>query len=254
MNELLKLLKIEVNENQEQTIKGRNLYEFLQIKTPYTIWINRAIKKYKFIENIDYTTDYKNVSRADGSIMPQKEINHTLTMDMAKELSMLADNERGKEARKYFIKCQKAWNSPEMVMARAMKIMETTLNNTSKELEEAKNFIEDAKPKLSYYDKILASYGTMTTTQIAKDYGMSAQRLHKILNEAGLIWKVRKQWVLFHKWDNKGLVDSETIRYANSSTVQTAWTQRGRLLIHDILKQRGIFPNCDKNKKYAAND
>lgn len=251
MNELL---KVEVNENQEQVVSGRLLYEFLQIKTPYTMWMNRMIKKYKFIENIDYTTDNKNVSRADGSIMPQKEINHTLQMDMAKELSMLADNERGKEARRYFIKCQKAWNSPEMVMARAMKIMETTLNNTTKQLEEAKNFIEDAKPKLSYYDKILASYGTMTTTQIAKDYGMSAQRLHKILNEAGLIWKVRKQWVLFHKWDNKGLVDSETIRYANSSTVQTAWTQRGRLLIHDILKQRGIFPNCDKNKKYPSNN
>lgn len=249
MNELL---KVEVNENQEQVVSGRLLYEFLEIKERYTQWFNRMIS-YGFVENIDYfpVSEKTESGGASGFKVIQ---NHILKLSMAKELCMLARNEKGKQARKYFIKCEEAWNSPEMVMARAIKIMETTLNNTTRQLEEAKSFIEDAKPKLSYYDKILASYGTMTTTQIAKDYGMSAQRLHKILNEAGLIWKVRKQWVLFHKWDNKGLVDSETIRYANSSTVQTAWTQRGRLLIHDILKQRGIFPNCDKNKKYPSNN
>lgn len=104
MNELL---KVEINANNEQVINGRMLYEFLQIKTPYTMWINRMIS-YGFIENIDYVTDNKNVSRTDGSIMPQKEINHILKLNMAKELCMLARNERGKEARKYFIKCEEA--------------------------------------------------------------------------------------------------------------------------------------------------
>ena len=68
------------------------------------------------LKNIDYVTDNKNVSRTDGAIMPQKEINHILKLNMAKELCMLARNERGKEARKYFIKCEEAWNSEDMIM------------------------------------------------------------------------------------------------------------------------------------------
>lgn len=68
MNELL---KVEVNENQEQVVNGRLLHEFLQISTPYTKWFGRMCE-YGFIENIDYLTEDKNVRRTDGTIMPQK--------------------------------------------------------------------------------------------------------------------------------------------------------------------------------------
>lgn len=247
MNELL---KVEINVNNEQVINGRMLYEFLQIKTPYTMWINRMIS-YGFIENIDYVTDNKNVSRTDGAIMPQKEINHILKLNMAKELCMLARNERGKEARKYFIKCEEAWNSEDMIMGRALKIMHNRLQNTTKQLEEAKAFIEEAKPKLTYYDTILNSVGTMTSSQIGADYGMSAIKLNRILNEQKLIKKVNNQWILYAKYQNQGLTESKTFDVEHGSIVgsyvSTRWTQKGRLKIHEILTNLGYVANVDKS-------
>lgn len=99
MNELIK-----IDENNK--VDGRELHEFLQIKTPYTVWFERMCE-YGFTENADYWTANKNVIRADGVEMPQKQINHELTIDMAKEISMIQRTERGKQARLYFIECEK---------------------------------------------------------------------------------------------------------------------------------------------------
>ncbi len=136
----------------------------------------------------------------------------------------------------------------------AIKVF-TALKEEREKRVEAENLLEQAKPKLSYYEKILASKGTMKTTQIAKDYGMSAQRLNKVLNEAGFIWKCNGQWVLYAKYDNLGYVDSVTYEYDSGShcTTQTVWTQRGRLKIHQILTSKGFTANCDKNNQFRIN-
>ena len=251
MNELL---KIEVNENQEQVISGRLLHEFLQIKARYNDWF-RNMLKYGFVENADYILVTKNLVTNNPKNPTTQIQDHVLKLGMAKELCMLARNERGKQARKYFIKCEEAWNSQDMVLARALKIMNGKLESKTKQLEAANQFIEQAKPKLSYYEKILASKGTMKTTQIAKDYGMSAQRLNKVLKEAGFIWKCNGQWVLYAKYDNLGYVDSVTYEYDSGShcTTQTVWTQRGRLKIHQILTSKGFTANCDKNNQFRIN-
>ena len=102
------LLKVEVNENNEQTINGRNLHEFLEINTPYVKWFNR-MKEYGFEENVDYLTVDKNVLRADGVIMPQKQLNHIITLDMAKELCMIQRTPLGRQARQYFIQIEKEY-------------------------------------------------------------------------------------------------------------------------------------------------
>ena len=99
MNSLIKI-------NTDNMVDGRSLHEFLQVKTPYTIWFERMCE-YGFTEETDYWTANKNVIRADGTEMPQKQINHDLTIDMAKEISMVQRTERGKQARLYFIECEK---------------------------------------------------------------------------------------------------------------------------------------------------
>lgn len=136
----------------------------------------------------------------------------------------------------------------------AIKIF-TALKEEREKRIAAENALQEAQPKLTYYEKILASKGNMRTTQIAKDYGMSAQKLNKVLNEAGLIWKVGNQWVLYAKYDRQGYTDTETIEYADGkrSTVQTLWTQRGRLKIHQILTSKGIIANCDRNERFKIN-
>ncbi|MBM0844814.1 phage antirepressor [Staphylococcus saprophyticus] len=107
-----------------------------------------------------------------------------------------------------------------------------------------KREIGELKPKADYVDEILKSPGTMTITQIAADYGLSAQKLNKLLHEARIQRRVGKQWVLYTEHMNKGYTKSETINIVRSDGTpdtqpQTKWTQKGRLKIHEILTEFG---------------
>lgn len=105
-----------VGENgpERPTVSGRELHDFLNIETPYAKWFGRMVE-YGFTEGEDYATVDKNVHRADGTQMPQIQHDHQLTIPMAKELCMIQRNERGKQARQYFLAVEAQWNSPELV-------------------------------------------------------------------------------------------------------------------------------------------
>lgn len=118
-------------------------------------------------------------------------------------------------------------------------------------LEQVNKELEEAQPKLTYYDTILNSVGTMTSSQIGADYGMSAIKLNRILNEQKLIKKVNNQWILYAKYQNQGLTESKTFDVEHGaivgSYVSTRWTQKGRLKIHEILTNLGYVANVDKS-------
>jgi prophage antirepressor-like protein len=110
---------------------------------------------------------------------------------------------------------------------------------------------QELKIKTRYVDSILKSKGTVTITQIAKDYGMSGPQLNKILHEEKVQYKQNKQWLLYHKHQDKGYTKSETIDITRSNgdpdvTMNTRWTQKGRLFIHEILTKREIIPYMDR--------
>lgn len=109
--------------------------------------------------------------------------------------------------------------------------------------------IAEFKPVKDYVDRILSTKSTMTITQIAADYDLSAVKLNKILHEAGLQRKVGDQWILYKQHMTKGYTKSETITFTRSDgrldcKVNTKWTQKGRLKIHDILTEKGYQPVC----------
>ena len=146
---------------------------------------------------------------------------------------------------------ERDWNSPEKVMARALNIANNTINNLKLENSMQKQMIAEFKPVKEYVDTILSSTDTVTVTQIAADYGLSARALNKILWEEHLIHNVNGQWILYKRWMNKGFTKSETInvpRADGSSKVvmNTKWTQKGRLKIHEILTAVGIVAEMDK--------
>ena len=238
------LLKIEVNDNQEQTVSGRDLHMFLGVETPYMKWFERMLQ-YGFGEKRDFWTK---MSESTGG---RPSTDHFMKIDMAKELCMLARNEKGKQARQYFLEVEREWNSPEKVMARALNIANNTINNLKLENSMQKQMIAEFKPVKEYVDTILSSTDTVTVTQIAADYGLSARALNKILWEEHLIHNVNGQWILYKRWMNKGFTKSETInvpRADGSSKVvmNTKWTQKGRLKIHEILTAVGIVAEMDK--------
>lgn len=119
-----------------------------------------------------------------------------------------------------------------------------------------KQAIADFEPIKQYVDTILESKGTLATTQIAADYGMSAQQLNRVLKEEGIQWNVNGQWILRKKYMGMGLTSSKTIQFTHAdgrpdTRVQTVWTQKGRLRIHEILTARGITAVMDRDYSFS---
>ncbi|WP_080875586.1 phage regulatory protein/antirepressor Ant [Oceanobacillus timonensis] len=105
----------------------------------------------------------------------------------------------------------------------------------------------ELQPKADYTDKILKSKGTVTIGQIAKDYGMSAQSMNKKLHELRIQYKQGDQWLLYSKYQDKGYTHSNTIDITRKDgtpdvTMNTKWTQKGRLFLYELLKENEIIP------------
>lgn len=118
---------------------------------------------------------------------------------------------------------------------------------------EAEQRVRKLQPLADYTALILACPETVSVSQVAQDYGMSAVAFNRILNRAGIQYSVGGQWVLYAAYKDRGLVQSYTFNYRHNDgtdgcRMYTRWTQRGRLFLYDILKKMGIIPMIEKNK------
>lgn len=246
MNELI---NVTINDNHEPVVFGRDLHKALEIKTKYNDWLKRMID-YGFEENQDFVAIAQKRVTAQGN---QTEFtDHVLKLDMAKEIAMLQRNDKSKQVRKYFIQVEKDFNSPEKIMARALlmadkKITHLTMENTQLQLE-----LQEAQKQARYLDLIIESKGALRVTQIAADYGMSANKFNKTLAELGVQHKVNGQWILYKKHMGKGYTDSHTFDYQDKNghtraNVTTTWTQKGRLFLYELLKDNDILPLIEQD-------
>lgn len=101
--------------------------------------------------------------------------------------------------------------------------------------------LKQAAPKVEYFDKALSSTGTFTATQIAKEFGWGAETLNRKLKELGVQYKQNGQWILYAKYDGKEYTRSIPRTFTKSdgttgSQMQTVWTEKGRLFVHQLLK------------------
>lgn len=122
------------------------------------------------------------------------------------------------------------------------------------DLEEQNQVLEqqllEAQPKLNYLDIILSSKDTVTITQIAADYGMSAREMNKVLHKLGIQHKVGGQWILYKKHMRKGYTKSHTNEIPKADggmkvVMNTKWTQKGRIFLYNYLKDSGYYPQID---------
>lgn len=137
---------------------------------------------------------------------------------------------------------------PEALRAYANEV--ESHNATKAIVAQQEQQIAEFKPVKDYVDKILSSKSCLAITQIAADYGLSAQELNKILHEAGLQRKVGDQWILYKQHMAKGFTKSETFTFCRSdgrldSKITTKWTQKDRLEIHSILTKLNIHAVCE---------
>lgn len=256
MNELIKTTK---NEQGELLVSGRELHEFLEVKTKYADWMKRMIE-YGFVENVDFSVFLKN--EPDDTVFGgvRKITDHALKIDMAKEISMIQRNEKGKEARQYFIEVEKKYKAQQPKLPTTYKEALLALVEEVERSEQLQldNQIKDQQiaemqPKVTYVDMVLQCTDLLTTTQIADDYGMSAQRFNKLLHEQGIQYKQSGQWLLYAKYKGEGYTKSDTIPYKRTDgsegiSILTKWTQKGRLFLYETLKANDILPTMEKIK------
>lgn len=161
MNELIKIEE----RNGEQLVSGRELHEFLEVKTRFDIWFDRMVE-YGFIENTDYIAYVQKSTHANNREYTQTD--YGLKLSMAKEISMIQRNEKGKQAREYFIKCEEAWNSPQMILARANQIQSKMLENYKEKVIVLEQKIEEDKPKVLFANAVETSETTILIGELAK--------------------------------------------------------------------------------------
>ncbi|KIN82152.1 antA/AntB antirepressor family protein [Clostridium botulinum] len=158
------LISLQENKNGEVIISGRELHEFLEVKTRYNDWFERMIS-YGFVENTDFIAITQKRVTAQGNETTYTD--HAIKLDMAKELAMIQRNEKGRQARKYFIAVEKAWNSPEMIMKRALEIANRNVENLKLENEEQKKQLQEQKPKVLFAEAVENSEDIILVKEMA---------------------------------------------------------------------------------------
>ncbi len=163
MNELLKINY----ETEQPTVSARELYEGLEIKTAFKDWFPR-MAAYGFEENQDFIL----VAQKRATNNPKNPVatynDYQISVDMAKQICMIQRSEKGKLYRQYFIDLEKAWNTPEQVMARALKLADRTIDTLK---EDNKKLIEEnerMKPKEIFADAVSASTSSILIGDLAK--------------------------------------------------------------------------------------
>ena len=148
---------------------------------------------------------------------------------------------------------QEVLSNPDTIIQLALRLKEEASKRKALESTVAMQTkrIEEMTPKVSYCDSILRCEEAVTTTIIAKDYGMSAVAFNRKLNELGIQYRMGKVWVPYQKYADQGYTKTETYHYEDDSgkdhaNVLMKWTQKGRLFLYEELKSAGILPSVER--------
>ena len=147
------IINITMN-NDRPTVSARELHEFLEVKTAFKDWFPRMCE-YGFMEGTDFCSF---LSESTGGRPAQDA---QLTIEMAKELCMIQRTEKGKQARQYFIQLEKDWNSPEKVMARALRMADQKIQELSQQISES-------RPKVLFADAVASAQSSILVGELAK--------------------------------------------------------------------------------------
>lgn len=143
-------------------------------------------------------------------------------------------------------------DNPDMAIAALQKLKEERQLRlqAQEEIAQKNQIIQELQPKATYYDLILQSESLVAISVIAKDYGMSARKLNDLLHELKVQFKQGSTWLLYQKYASKGYTQSKTHTIdAERSKMHTYWTQKGRLFIYDLLKnKKGVLPKIEQDE------
>ena len=218
------LIKVNYDNADRPTVSGRELHAALEVKTDYPHWFDR-MKEYGFTEGEDFQT---NLSESTGG---RPATDHAITIPMAKELCMLQRTEKGSFFRKYFIKVEEAWNSPEMIMKRALEIA----NSRVKELQiNVANLTVDneiMRPKAEYFDELVDRNLLTNIRDTAKELKVKQKDFVNFLLDKKYLYRDKSGKLLpYAKHADSGLFELK--EFVNDKTgfssTQTLVTPKGK--------------------------
>lgn len=217
-------------------VSARLLYQFLEIKTDFSDWCRRMFE-YGFEENIDFTILLKN---GENKISKSNPLNYALTLDTAKEISMLQRTEKGKQARQYFIECEKKLHSQTPQLSR--KDLALMVIAQEEAIEVLQNENNRLRPRSEFVDLVFNTDSLLTISQSAKVLKLDEGRtnLFKALRQKGILYKNSTEPK--QEYVNKGYFEIKSKKisipgHGDKIVLQTLVTQKGLAF---IAKEFGV--------------
>ena len=214
-------------DSDRPTVLARDLHDFLEVETPYHKWFPRMCE-YGFTENQDYSVTDKFVHNPAGG--PQSCKDAQLTIDMAKEICMIQRNERGKQARRYFLEVERQWNSPDAIMHRALTIANDRVKHLMADNARLTVDLEIARPKAEYFDELVDRNLLTNFRETAKQLEVKEKDFVSFLLGHKYIYRDKRGRLMPYAEKNNGLFEiKETINEKTGwSGTQTLITPKGR--------------------------
>lgn len=192
MQELITLHNVEFDGNEQQTVNARDLHGFLEVGKDFSTWIKDRITQYDFMEGVDFikTQDLSSPKLGSAKSRVQTKIEYHLSLGMAKELCMVERNEKGKQARQYFIECEKIAKQKSQPIAIPQTLPEA-LRLAADLAEKNQKLLEEQKinaPKVDFCDQVVADNGSMTITKAAKVIGYPPRKFKDYIRQVGWLY------------------------------------------------------------------
>lgn len=216
------LIKIKT-ENDQQLVSARDLHKALEVKKRFSAWKEQNFKDFE--EGTDFTGVPEGTPVKGGNGNVQYLDDYAVTLDMAKELCMMSKTPKGKEIRQYFIQAEKNWNSPEMVMNRALKISNAQVQKLTLQLKVQ-------APKVTYFDQVIDKNGLTNFRDTAKMLGWKPKAFNQLLEDHGYIYRTGSKKTIkpYSEYVAKGYFE---IKDTNSGFTQTLITAKGRSFFNE---------------------
>ena len=231
----MKLPTIQENQDLQQAVSARELHEFLDSGERFSRWFDRQLQ-YGFVEGQDY------LGCAFTHGLANKEIqDYFISVDMAKEISMIQRSDKGKQARQYFIECERKSSQPVIALPDFTNPVEAA--RAFADQYEAKQIAQEqlllAQPKVAHYDSVVDRKGLLNATQVGQKVGMSAVKLNKILDELKVYNQAVKRSRVFNSWFiQQGLGELKQTPEGHS---QALFSLRGEAWVVERLTSEGAF-------------
>lgn len=225
---MTELIKVHYDNADRPTVSGRELWEALEVETPYHKWMPRMCE-YGFAENVDYVVTDIFVPNSNGG--KQTRTDHQLTIPMAKELCMLQRTDKGKQMRQYFIAVEEQWNSPDAIMARALQLSNAKLKEMQITVSTLTVENQIMKPKAEYFDELVDRNLLTGIRETAGELGVKQNQFVAFLLEKKYMYRDKKgRLTAYAKPLSDGLFERK--EYMNEKTqwkgTQDLVTPKGR--------------------------